>query len=158
MSTRPRLTLAERFWGKVLMNNGCWEWSGSKLPKGYGVITMRLPDGMQEKHYAHRVSYELNVGLIPEGLFVLHTCDNPSCCNPNHLFVGTQLDNMRDAAIKGRLQNQGGARKTHCLRGHPFDEKNTRWRPTGGRACRTCARLTSFLFQRKKRREVIRCD
>jgi len=76
--------------------NGCWEWMGSRTWDGYG----RLRVG--EKTYrAHRVSYELFNGPIQEGMFICHTCDNPSCVNPQHLFQGSNRDNILDAIAKG---------------------------------------------------------
>lgn len=76
----------------------CWEWQSS-FNGNYG--TFSLP--RRGKRLAHRASYQLYVGQIPDGLFVLHECDNPPCVNPRHLFLGTQLDNIRDMVNKGRL-------------------------------------------------------
>lgn len=95
-----KLTYAERFWQKVAKADGdaCWIWTAAKFPKGYGKVAVeksRKVDG------AHRVAWELTYGSIPIGLSVLHKCDNRPCCRPDHLFIGTQLDNMRDMANKG---------------------------------------------------------
>jgi len=85
-----------RFWDKVKKTITCWEWIGQKNSDGYGIIYVKgLGMG------AHRFSYRLN-REIPENLYVLHSCDNPSCVNPKHLFVGTQQDNMQDMLKKGR--------------------------------------------------------
>ncbi len=84
-----------RFWKYVDKRgeNECWNWKGLKYPSGYG----RMRD-----LYVHRISYELNVAQIPKGLDVCHSCDNTSCVNPKHLWVGTVADNMHDRDIKGR--------------------------------------------------------
>jgi hypothetical protein len=87
----------DRFWNKVDQSGDCWEWMASKNHGGYGFF-----------HYqgvcrlAHRVSHILHGGDIPNGMSVCHRCDNPGCVNPNHLFIGTHLDNMRDMYSKGR--------------------------------------------------------
>jgi hypothetical protein len=94
--------LAERFWEKVLKADGCWEWTGCRGGKAtsgkhYGGLSVR---GRMVK--AHRISYELHYGDVPDGLCVLHRCDNPGCVRPDHLWVGTRSDNARDAVRKGR--------------------------------------------------------
>jgi hypothetical protein len=77
--------------------NGCLEWQRNRDKDGYGRIHF---DGRYQK--VHRVAYQLLVGPIPEGMLVCHRCDNPPCINPNHLWLGTQLDNQRDKWAKGR--------------------------------------------------------
>ena len=94
-----RKTLEERFWSFVKKTKGCWNWTGNKW-KGYGMISAWNPKPRLLK--AHRLSYELHKGQVPKGLCVLHSCDNPSCVNPKHLFLGTQLDNLQDMREKGR--------------------------------------------------------
>lgn len=92
--------LQERFWEKVDKPAGpaaCWLWTGYKDSKGYGRITID-----KKPFLAHRFSYKLHKGPIPKGLFVCHHCDVPACVNPEHLFVGTQFDNMQDMTAKGR--------------------------------------------------------
>lgn len=96
-----RVPLRERFEGKYLVNaaSGCWHWIGATREKGYGVIN---EGGEGRALAAHRVSFELHVGPIPEGKWVLHRCDNPPCVNPAHLFLGDALANVRDMDAKGR--------------------------------------------------------
>lgn len=86
-----------RFWEKVVKTDGCWNWNGTKFQSGYGAIGI---GGILKR--AHRVSWELKNGPITNGLHVLHKCDNPGCVRPDHLFLGTQKDNMVDKTKKGR--------------------------------------------------------
>ena len=131
---RTPTPLSERFWAQVCPEpmSGCWLWSGAPLQNtGYGRIRV----GQISKR-AHRVSYELNIGVIPQGLSVLHRCDVPSCVNPRHLFLGTLLDNNRDRDAKGR---NGLAKRTHCPAGDPYDGINTYHRLSRiGRMCKAC--------------------
>ena len=87
---------------------GCWMWTGSLNRTGYGRM-MFGPAASRRARFAHRVSYEVHVGPIPDDAYLCHTCDTPACVNPAHLFVGTQSDNMHDAATKGRT-SRGEAR------------------------------------------------
>lgn len=100
-----RGSLSERFHAKFIPepNTGCWLWMGSITGRDErGMLTIGKSLG-GKNIYAHRVSWMLFRGEIPQGISVLHTCDVPSCVNPEHLFLGTQLDNMRDCAMKGRI-------------------------------------------------------
>jgi len=92
--------LKDRFWSKVEKTDYCWNWTAHKDNKGYGRIEIN-----GKNCYAHRISWEMHYGKIPEGLFVCHHCDNPLCINPKHLFLGTQKDNIRDAIKKGRMNH-----------------------------------------------------
>jgi hypothetical protein len=94
--------LAPRLWARVekASGDGCWEWNGSRTGFGHGQIGT----GSGRTVYTHRLSYELAHGPIPDGLCVLHRCDNPPCCRPDHLFLGTRSDNMADKVAKGRQQ------------------------------------------------------
>jgi hypothetical protein len=92
--------IEERFWKKVqkCSPDECWNWFGAKKEFGYGII--RYEKSIVR---AHRVSYEMTYGKIPDGMYVLHRCDNPPCVNPAHLFLGTHQDNMNDMCDKGRI-------------------------------------------------------
>lgn len=94
-----RKPLEIKFWKKVDRRgpDECWKWTGAINQAGYGAFG---------NNHAHRTSYEITYGPIPDGLFILHKCDNPPCVNPNHLFVGTHQDNMRDMISKGRARYQ----------------------------------------------------
>lgn len=109
-----RASLWERFHEKVSPepNSGCWIWTGAVKEHGYGVIGLgRRGTGTAK---AHRVAYELYKGPIADGLFVLHSCDIPSCVNPDHLRLGSQSDNMRDCVKRKRhvMPDNRGERAT----------------------------------------------
>ena len=97
---KPRRPLADRFWERVCKTDACWEWSGCKDKDGYGKIVRAGGNGPEVR--THRLSWELEHGPVPEGLKVLHRCDNPSCVRPDHLFLGTTADNQQDMMRKGR--------------------------------------------------------
>ena len=101
----------DRFWAKVSKTDGCWLWRASVDRWGYGQIgSSGKPRTMLK---AHRVSWEFAYGAIPDGLSVLHRCDTPACVRPEHLFLGTQQDNVADMNAKGRnrFQRQNPALK-----------------------------------------------
>ena len=132
-------TYMERFWAKVNKEGPipenrpdlgpCWDWLGATII-GYGVF------GRGPQKLVHRLSYEIFVGPIPYGLQIDHLCRNRSCLNPDHLEAVTGTENQYRSMSPTGLN----ARKTHCKRGHPFDERNTRIGKDGSRNCRTCAR------------------
>jgi len=98
--------VAVPFWDRVqrLGDSECWPWTASVLHDGYGHAWFE-----RRGQPAHRVAWKLLRGPIPDGLFVLHRCDNPPCCNPDHLFLGTKGDNNRDRAAKGRSRSRRGS-------------------------------------------------
>lgn len=94
--------IVARFSSKYNKSRGCWPWQAGTFAKGYGMFNIRRDEyGKQHTEYAHRIAYVLAKGDIPPGLVVRHTCDNPPCCNPDHLLLGTQADNINDAAVQG---------------------------------------------------------
>ena len=132
-----RKTAKERFWPKVNMGGApdylyCELWAAYRDKGGYGIFWFQ---GKQQG--AHRVSWILEFGEIPEGEQVLHHCDNPPCVNPEHLYLGTPKDNMADMVKRGRHYQ---ANKTHCDKGHPLSGDNLYINPTtGARSCKICA-------------------
>lgn len=101
-------TLEERFWAKVDRTGGpdaCWEWRGARKPRGYGNL---VSSGRYTS--SHRTAYELAHGPIPDGMCVMHRCDNPPCCNPGHLHLGTHADNMAEMVTRGRSKGAIGPR------------------------------------------------
>src|SRR5947207_5829360 len=110
------MSIIDNFWGSpghptvdyTGSSIGCWVWLRARTSRGYGNI--HLGGKMVS---AHRVAWELVNGPIPEGLLVLHKCDNPSCVNPDHLFLGTNADNRKDAQVKGRLPRHLGEKNPH---------------------------------------------
>ena len=112
--------ITERFWSKVHKTDGCWLWTGGTHPFGYGQLNnwkCRYPGG--PILLAHRLSYEWAYGPIPDGVCVLHHCDNPACVRPDHLFLGTKQDNSQDMAHKNRVRGGG-----------PYGENNHKARLT----------------------------
>lgn len=94
------MNATERFLSKVDQSGDCWPWTGARYPNGYGAFRL---GGRQTT--ASRASYQLFVGEIPAGYVICHKCDNPVCVRPNHLFAGTQKQNMADMDAKGRRRN-----------------------------------------------------
>lgn len=142
-------TVEDRFWSKVDKNGPspnhrpelgpCHVWIGATRAEGYGAFKFR---GKIAK--AHRVSWILEEGEIPDGICVLHKCDNPPCVRHAHHFLGTRAENVADAVAKGRMVFHAprnghhlNSLKTHCPHGHHYDAVNTRTY-SGKRNCRTC--------------------
>lgn len=111
---------------------GCWYWNGSTDPCGYGQVWW---EGRPRK--AHRVVYELAVGAIPHGAELDHLCRVRNCVNPEHLEPVTHRENL----LRGDTFQRANASKTHCKRGHAFDDANTHILRTGSRKCRACDRI-----------------
>lgn len=118
--------LPDRFWAKVERGKACWRWTAQVAKDGYGVFS---PNDGRSPQRAHRMAWTLTNGPIPDGLQVLHRCDNRVCVNPAHLFLGTHQDNMDDMKAKGR----GGAPRKltdeqvgEIRRSHAAGEKSIR--------------------------------
>lgn len=134
METRDRVR--SRFERFVLKDqDSCWEWIGYISPHGYGMFGVHR-GGKWQKIGAHRISYELYVGPIPDGLQIDHLCRNRKCVNPKHIEAVTKRENLvRGLTVAARAKN------THCIRGHAFDGLNTRIRTNGTRSCRACVKV-----------------
>lgn len=112
----------KRFWSKVKKTNGCWLWIGALDKMGYGF------QGGFYNLKAHRISYELAKGILKNGEFVLHKCDNPKCVNPNHLFAGTHKDNMNDMMIKGKANSKKTGATSRFYGVNFFNPDRNYWR------------------------------
>lgn len=148
----PGRPVIDRFMEKVRKNEGgCWIWIGSLSNKGYGQLGVgRRDEGLVT---AHRWSYEHFIGPIPDGLWVLHHCDVKACVNPEHLYVGTLEDNMRDVVERGRSKK---IPPTACKNGHEYVQGSWTWRPSSDgryqyRACKECHRQSQLRYMRRKR-------
>lgn len=136
-----------RFNSKYKINtvSGCWEWQhGIRGSLGYGAFWF---NGKQ--HNAHRFSYEIFKGKIPENLVIDHLCKNPKCVNPNHLEVVTTKENL----LRGNTFQAKNAKKTHCPRGHEYNKENTYISKRGYRQCKKCNALKSLKFYYKNKGE-----
>jgi hypothetical protein len=151
---RSGQTTEERFWGYVDKTPTCWLWTGGKS-HGYGTFSMS--DREKDRQVmAHRMSYELVVGPIPDGMTLDHLChtaavttclDGPTC--PHRACV--RPDHLEPVPLPENIQRGGNGAKTRCKRGHPFDAENTYVSPKGGRFCRTCLRMHAALVRQRKR-------
>ena len=129
--------------------SGCWLWTAavsgqSSSGNQYGYIQVGTKKQPQLKR-AHRLSYELFVGDIPDGMLVRHKCDNPLCVNPDHLELGTHQDNMSDMAERDRRK------KAHCKRGHELNDENSYVNARGHKYCKVCKREAQNARHKEKR-------
>lgn len=135
----PRLP--GRFWKKVHIepNSGCWLWSGSVTPLGYGQFWL------SKLRLCSRVVMEAVAGPLRTEQYVCHKCDTPNCCNPEHLWVGTQIENVRDCYSKGR-QPATRRKKSVCKRGHALTADNVR-----RGQCHECKKYRDRIEYRKEK-------
>lgn len=131
---RKKRSLDERFWPRVQKTDTCWLWTGARQPKGYGLIAAGGRGG--PALLAHRVSYTLTRGAIPNGMELDHLCKIRHCVNPDHLEPVTHSLNVARGDHSG--PNQRNKRKTHCPQGHEYNSENTRLHTDGSRQCRIC--------------------
>lgn len=131
----PRPGFSDRFWARVIREDGCWRWMGSVNSTGYGHFTWR-EDGKIKTRGAHVIAYELHTGTTVSGT-IDHLCRNPGCVNPAHL----EPVSMRENTLRGDSPVAGNARKTHCKRDHPLAGHNLiikRGKYGQQRICRIC--------------------
>lgn len=117
---QEKFTIQDAMKQIIVTEYGCWEWQGNRFPKGYGRVPTRGWGSIGSNCRVHRFFYINLVGAIPKGMNVLHKCDNPPCCNPDHLFIGTHADNSNDKVNK-------------CRQWRPIKEKHYNWKKTNDR-------------------------
>lgn len=143
--TEYDLKFQERFWQKVDVSGVCWEWTASTKGNGYGQVKHR---DRKSPMFSHRVSYEILVGAIPEGMTLDHLCKNTLCVNPDHLEVVTGGVNT----LRSNAPTAINARKTHCPAGHEYTPDNLV--ADRGRRCKICHRAKAARQQAVKRNGV----
>jgi hypothetical protein len=134
----------DNFWKKVKKSShlNCWTWLGSTNTTGFKYGRFRINGKLTT---AHRAAWILCNGPVSKDIFVCHSCDNPSCVNPSHLFLGTRSDNVRDCVKKGR---HASSKRTHCPKGHEYLGENL-YLNNGRRVCKECNRYAALKYKYK---------
>jgi hypothetical protein len=140
--------VSERFWSKVDKSGDCWTWTASHRADGYGLVSV---NGRFER--AHRVALALTGIDVPEKMEVCHRCDNPSCVRPDHLFIGTHAENMRDMMSKDRFS--WPQRQIYCLRGIHLLAKSAKIDVRGERYCYPCKLEHDRISKAKRKRSPL---
>lgn len=134
LSVADYMTTSHRFWAKVnrLESDDCWPWTSPSVGRdGRGRMSVN-----GRRVNAPMVSWVLSNGIIPpKGQFACHSCDNPNCVNPSHIWICSNAENMQDASRKKRINGQS---VTHCPKGHEYTEETTAFRKNGRRYCKPC--------------------
>ncbi len=131
---------------RVKIVNKCWEWNGYVKSNGYGEVKFRDETIGSKRWYAHRLSYLVFNGNLPDGLDIHHVCENRKCVNPKHLKAVTRRENLMASDTEARRR----AMQTHCKRGHIFDKTNTyNQKSNGKRTCRKCQCLHEMVSYRR---------
>lgn len=130
----------------IIAESGCWEWQRCLNKAGYGIINYK-----QKNYLAHRFSWMMKNGDIKNRLHVLHKCDNRSCVNPDHLFLGDQSKNNKDCASKGRHRN-GNTGKTICKRGHDITDPQSYYLDSRNGKHRKCKKCYEFYYDKRKKK------
>ena len=136
-----------RFWSKVNTGGECWLWEGATSRNGYGAFKVA-----QRMIGAHQYAYLIVKGEVPQGLEIDHLCRVHNCVRPSHLEAVTCKENL--------LRGNTNSSKTHCIHGHQFDQRNTRYRKEGykvKRVCRACNNIRQRQFEKRRRQGVKLC-
>lgn len=149
-----RKSLESRFFSRVCKGaeEECWQWTGQIDKRGYGRLwAANIHPCLTRMSFAHRVSYYISKGTIPDNINILHKCDNPNCVNPNHLFPGTLKQNTQDMLEKNRHFHKA---KVTCPLGHAYDEENTYYYKNN-RQCRKCSIERSRRYRNRIKKTAI---